>query len=106
MPGLRPSPADSKAGLDLVRFLNLVKGPDVARTELEARIKAGGDVFDYQIALAELNIAQSKISEATQALQALANTASSPDRKIVGATQARRNVRQQGEYRRRGAADL
>jgi pentatricopeptide repeat protein len=77
------NPADSKTGLDLVRFLNLVKGADAARTELESRIKAGGDVFDYQIALAELNFAQNKIGDATQALQSLANTADTPDRKLA-----------------------
>ena len=80
---VQANPADSKASLDLVRFLNLVKGPDVAQAELENRIKAGGDVFDYQIALAELNVAQSKISEATQSLQALASTASTADRKLT-----------------------
>jgi tetratricopeptide (TPR) repeat protein len=76
-------PADSKVGLDLVRFLNVVKGPDVARTELEARIKAGGDVFDYQIALAELNFAQNKLDDATQALKALSSTAATPDKKLL-----------------------
>src|SRR3984957_5546607 len=68
------NPVDSKAGLDLVRFLNLAKGPDAARTELEGRIKAGGDVFDYQIALQELDVAQNKISDATQPLKPLHNT--------------------------------
>lgn len=77
------NPADNRAGLDLVRFLNLAKGPDVARTELEARIKAGGDVFDYQIALAELNFAQNKIGDATESLQSLANTAAAPANKLA-----------------------
>jgi hypothetical protein len=31
--------------LDLARFLNVVKGPAVARVELEKRIKDGGDIF-------------------------------------------------------------
>lgn len=77
------NPADSKAGLDLIRILNQVKGPNVARTELETRIRAGGEVFDYQLALAELDFAQNKVSEATQALQALATTAATPDKKIA-----------------------
>src|SRR3984885_14339743 len=77
------NPVDSKTGLDLVRFLNLVKGPDAARTELAGRIKAGGDVFDYQIALAELDFAQNKITDATQTLQALANTAATADKKLT-----------------------
>ena len=77
------NPADSKIGLDLVRFLRLVKGPAPARAELEARIKAGGDLFDYQIALAELDIAEKRVDEATQSLQALSNTASTPERKLA-----------------------
>jgi cellulose synthase operon protein C len=75
--------SDSKAVLDLVRFLNLVKGPEVARSELEARIKAGGDVFDFQMALAELDFIQNKMADAVQALQTLVNTASAPDRKLA-----------------------
>ncbi len=77
------NPTDNKAGLDLIRFLNLAKGPDVARTELESRIKAGGDVFAYQMALAELYFAQNKISEATESLQSLANTAGTPENKLA-----------------------
>ncbi len=77
------NPGDSKDVLALVRFLNLTRGPDVARTELESRIKAGGDVFDYQIALAELNFAQNKVAEAMKALQSLADTAPSPDKKLA-----------------------
>jgi tetratricopeptide (TPR) repeat protein len=76
------NPSDSKAGLDLARFLNVVKGPAVARVELEKRIKDGGDIFDYQLALAELNIVQNKTSEATELLQTLANTGSTPERKV------------------------
>ena len=80
---IEANPGDSKTGLDLVRFLNLVKGPDVARSELESRIKAGGDVFDYQIALAELDFVQNKIDDATQALQSLVSTAPTPDKKLA-----------------------
>jgi predicted Zn-dependent protease len=35
------------------------------------------------MALAELNFAQNKITDATQVLQSLANTASSPEKKLV-----------------------
>jgi len=76
------SRTDSKVGLDLVRFLNSVRGPDATRKELEALIKAGGDTFDYQIALAELDYSQNKIGDAAQALQALANAASG-DKKVA-----------------------
>ena len=77
------NPGDSKTVLELVRFLSLVKGPDVARSELEGRIKAGGDVFDYQLALAELDFVQNKIADATLALQSLINTAATPDKKLA-----------------------
>jgi len=51
-------PADSASELDLVRFLFAVRGPAAARKELVARIEAGGEVFPYQIALADLDFAQ------------------------------------------------
>jgi len=92
------NPADSKVGLDLARFLNVVKGPDVARVELDKRIKEGGDIFDYQLALAELNIVQNKTSEATELLQTLANTGSTPERKISA------QVRLAGLYLSKGNA--
>src|SRR6266481_1993742 len=58
------TPTDSKAGMDLIRFLVSVKGAKVGRDELNARIKAGGDVFDYQIALAELDFAEGNLTAA------------------------------------------
>lgn len=75
--------SDSKSGLDLVRFLNTFRGADAARAELAARIKAGGDNFDYQLMLAELEFAQKKITEAIQILQNLANTAKVAEKKIT-----------------------
>ena len=36
--------------LNLVRFLDEMKGSSVAREELVTRIKAGGDVFPFQMA--------------------------------------------------------
>jgi pentatricopeptide repeat protein len=77
------NPKDSKAGLDLVRFLGTVKGANAAQVELEARVKAGGDIFDYQLALAELYFAQAKTAEATELLQGLANNANTPERKLA-----------------------
>ena len=76
-------PADGKAGLDLVRFLSAVKGPEAAQAELDARIKAGGDVFDYQMALAQLEAAQGKVDNAMQLLQTLAASATNPVRKAA-----------------------
>ena len=77
------NPTDSKIGLDLIRFLAATKGADAARAELEARIKAGGDDFDYQIALVELNQGQNRTADAVQALQKLAGTAATPDKKLA-----------------------
>ena len=74
---------DPKLVMDLVRFLGVAKGPDVARTELESRIKAGGDVFDYQVALAELNFGQNKAADAIQNLQSLINTVGTPEKKLA-----------------------
>ena len=80
------SPTDSKTGMDLVRFLVSVKGTKAGREELNARIKAGGDVFDYQIALAELDFAEGNLASAAQSLQTLAGAAAAPDRKILAQT--------------------
>lgn len=77
------NPGDSKVGLDLVRFLRLVRGAAAAQSELETRIKAGGDVFDYQMALAELNVAQNRVDEAVRSLQILVGTAATPEKKLA-----------------------
>src|SRR6266436_395539 len=67
------APTDSKAGMDLVRFLVSVKGAKAGRDELNARIKGGGDVFDYQLAMAELDFAEGNVAAAAESLQKLAN---------------------------------
>jgi tetratricopeptide (TPR) repeat protein len=77
------NPGDSKAGLDLVRFLSTTKGPDAARAELAARIKAGGDVYEYQIALAQFDAGHGRADDAIQLLQSLANSATTPARKAT-----------------------
>ena len=90
-------PTNTKAEMDLIRFLMLAKGSKVGRDELVARIKAGGDVFDYQMALSELDFAEGHVNEATQQLQDLAAGASNADRKLAAQTKlaemfvARRN---------------
>jgi tetratricopeptide (TPR) repeat protein len=65
------NPADPKAGLDVVRFLNEVKGPAAARQELLARMQAGGDIFPYQMALVDLELAESNIAAGVQRLEAM-----------------------------------
>jgi tetratricopeptide (TPR) repeat protein len=65
------TPADTTAQLDLVRLLNTIKGPAVAHQELDALIKAGGDTFPYQIALAQLDFVQGNASDGIALLKTL-----------------------------------
>ncbi len=76
-------PADTKSGLELIRFLNTVRGADAARKELESRMKAGGDTFDYRLALVDLDVLQGNIKEATDKLQELVNAAPSAEKKAL-----------------------
>ena len=55
---VQENPTNSEAELDLVRLLYAAKGPISARQELVARINAGGEVFPYQIALANFDFSQ------------------------------------------------
>lgn len=80
------SPSDHKAVMDLVRFLISTKGGKVGRDELVSRIKAGGDVYDYQIALAELDFSEGRVTEATQQLQSLASGDTNADHKLGAQT--------------------
>ena len=74
------SSANSEAALDLVRFLYTIKkDPVAARQELNARIRAGGDVFPYQMALADMDLADGKLAEGRQLLEGLVSTDSSPE---------------------------
>ena len=70
---------DSDAELDLVRFLYTVKGYAVAHQELTARIDAGGNVFPYQMALADLDYAHGNFADAVKLLDVLAKDPNSPD---------------------------
>jgi tetratricopeptide (TPR) repeat protein len=72
-------PNDSGAELDLVRLLNTFSGPLAARQELVTRIAAGGDVFPYQIALAEFDFAQGNVDAAVDLLKSLISANSSPE---------------------------
>lgn len=70
-------PSDAEAALDVARYINMVKGPAAARQELRTRINAGGQVFPFQIALAELHFAEGNFNDATQLLEMLAGNAGS-----------------------------
>jgi predicted Zn-dependent protease len=76
-------PNDKKAVLDLVRFLNTAKGPQAARAELENRVKVGGDVFEYQLALSEIEVTQGRTNDAIQRLQGLMSSTKAADRKVA-----------------------
>ena len=74
-------PANSDAELDLVRFLFATKkSPQAARQELDNRIRSGGDIFPFQIALADINFAEGKAADGKQLLEQLVSTGSSPER--------------------------
>ena len=74
------SPADSAAVLDLVRFLYTIKkAPAAARQELNARISAGGEVFSYQIALAEMDFAEGNVTDGKQLLENLISAGNSSE---------------------------
>ena len=72
------NPADFTAGLDVIRFLDATKGPAAARDELVTRTRAGATAFEYQIALAEFDLAQGNIADGMQLLEKLASKSDSP----------------------------
>jgi cellulose synthase operon protein C len=71
------NPTNIAAALDLVRFLWGTKGPAAAQQELDARIKAGGNVFPLQMALVDLDLADGRTAEGMQLLQKLIDNSSS-----------------------------
>jgi cellulose synthase operon protein C len=69
------SPADSEAVLDLVRYLYTVKkDAPAARRELNARIGARGEIFPYQMALADMDFAEGNLAAGRQSLEKLIGT--------------------------------
>ena len=75
----RSNVKDSDAELALVQFLYKAKGYAVAHQELTARIDAGGNVFPYQMALADLDYAHGNVADAVKLLDVLAKDPNSPD---------------------------
>lgn len=73
-------PSDSGAELDLVRFLfSIRKSAQAAQQELNARIRAGGDVFPYQMALADINFAEGRLADGRQLLEQVISAGGSPE---------------------------
>src|SRR4029078_4813859 len=77
------NPENTGAELDVVRFLGGVKGLAEAREELVTRIKAGGDVFPYQMALADLDFVQGKFDDSVALLEGLINAPDSPEHTLA-----------------------
>ena len=73
------NPADSRAGLDVIRFLMSFRGTNAARDELTTKIKAGGEVFPYQMALVDLDYSQGNFTDSVDLLNSLIKAASSPE---------------------------
>ncbi len=74
------NPADSAAALDVVRFLYAIRrAPAAARQELIARINAGGEVFPFQIALAEMDFAEGNLTGGRQLLEKLISAGGSSE---------------------------
>ena len=76
-------PKSSAALLDLVRFLYVTKGPAAARAELVTRINAGGDVFTYQMALADFDYARGNFADSFKLLELLTTDNSSPEHALA-----------------------
>ena len=72
------NPANPAAALEVVRLLASTKGTAAARQELDVRIKAGGNVFPFQLALVDLDFFDGKITEGSQLLEKLISSAASP----------------------------
>jgi cellulose synthase operon protein C len=87
-------PKNIQSGLDLIRFLFTAKGPAAARDEIVARINAGGDVFPYQLALAEFDYSQGKIDDSFKLLKTLGNSDSSTQAVTAKVMLAELNLRQ------------
>ena len=77
------NPESTGAELDVVRFLGGIKGPAIAREELVTRINAGGDIFTYQLALADLDFNQGKFDDSVALLEGLITTPGSPEHTLA-----------------------
>ena len=76
-------PKNADAELDLVRFLYITKGPAAARAELTTRIGAGGDVFRYQMELADFDYSQGHYDDTSKLLVQLAADTSSSEHALA-----------------------
>jgi tetratricopeptide (TPR) repeat protein len=79
-------PTNVNFGLTVVRFLSAYKSPDAARQELLLRISAGGQggqAFQYQMALAEFDIARGNVSDSVALLEKLIRGGETPENVLL-----------------------
>jgi cellulose synthase operon protein C len=76
-------PSNTQAGLDIVRFVYATQNEAAGRAELDKLINAGGNVFPYQMFLAELNFAQGRFDDSFKLLQTLADDTSSSEHALA-----------------------
>lgn len=75
------NPTDSAAELELIRFLLKVKGaPAEAQKELDDRIKAGGDIFQFLMASVELKVEEGNSAAAKEVAEQVIRNANTSDR--------------------------
>jgi tetratricopeptide (TPR) repeat protein len=78
-----------EAALDLIRFLYTIrKSAMAARQELINRIGAGGDVFPYQMALADIDFAEGRLADGRQLLEHLVIAGDSREHKRTAKNRA------------------
>jgi tetratricopeptide (TPR) repeat protein len=76
---VKANPADTKAGVDLVRYLQATKGPEAAHQQLVRLINEGGNVFSYQMALADFHLGQGAFDDGVRLLETISRTSSSQE---------------------------
>jgi tetratricopeptide (TPR) repeat protein len=79
------NPSDVEAGLNVVKFLQQFRGPAAARAELLARVKAGQQTFQYQLALADFDFAQGNVADSIHLLEGLVEGARSSPEDVLAA---------------------
>jgi cellulose synthase operon protein C len=82
----KENPTNSKAELDVVRLISQSKGLEAGKEELEARIKQGGDVFPYQMALADFKFAQGQFPDSIALLESMIAAKDTPEHILAAQT--------------------
>ena len=76
------NPSDPNTALELIRLLYASKkDPAAARRELNNLISTASDAFPFQMALADMDIAEGNLTAGTQLLETLIASARTPERK-------------------------